>query len=327
MVRAWSLSERTVVEVGRLDSSVFPVSVDRVRAGGPFLAVANRGEVCVYRWRQLSERPLVCHEHARRVVRVELSPGGELIATADDQGRVRVRRTEDLSGALLWERRLDRPITSLAFSPSGERLAAHNRAGQQWAEVWDLLQPPETEPLVFLRDQVGGNPRALDLDSAEQWLAIWDRSLGLGLWPAERRHPYVIEGPNEGFGVAFSPDGSRIASVELEGTLRLWSRSAAGSGKHSARSNRSCFGGPRDCTRSRGIPMGGAFWWARGTPTSGWSTSRVGQRNACRRVTKRPSPVSSAGHSLVPVAISPDGRFAARGRISGAPGLGSPQRR
>ena len=106
-------------------------------------------------------------------------------------------------------------MLGIAFSPDGQFLACAGTSGV--VKLWDLNQER------FVR-QLKGTPspshQTLAFRQDREWIAaggfkgfhVWDMKTGTNLF----------RGAAPVFSLAFSPDGSRLLTAGLDGTLRLW---------------------------------------------------------------------------------------------------------
>jgi WD40 repeat protein/serine/threonine protein kinase len=108
------------------------------------------------------------------------------------------------------------PVTSVAFSPDGRRLASHTHEA---VKVWNAQTGEE---LLTLKGQSGVNCVAFSPDgkrlvstASDETVKVWDAQTGQELLTLEGHSARVN-------GVAFSPDGHRLAAGGPDGTVKIW---------------------------------------------------------------------------------------------------------
>jgi WD40 repeat protein len=157
--------------------------------------------------------------HAGAVRAVAYSPDGSRLATAGDDGTVRVWSVA--SGAEAAVLKGDaRGMKDIAFSPDGSRLGAGGLDGT--VRVWDVAGGKEhyaikTNNPRFSVRSLAYSPDGSRLATAGQdgRVRLWDlvTSKQLVLFQGHRSDVY---------GVAYSPDGTRLASAGRDGSVRVW---------------------------------------------------------------------------------------------------------
>ncbi|WP_439625012.1 protein kinase domain-containing protein [Gemmata sp.] len=111
-----------------------------------------------------------------------------------------------------------RPITGLAYSPDGTRLAS--ASWDRTAVVWDAATGGRVATLAGHRDRVSGvafAPGGSSLATAggDGIVRVWDLKTGQ-VARAFRGHLRAANG------VAYSPDGRRLASTSSDQTVKVW---------------------------------------------------------------------------------------------------------
>jgi WD40 repeat protein len=136
--------------------------------------------------------------HTNTVMGAAFSPDGTRLATASWDGTLKIWNVAD-GKELLTLRGHVKPVTSVAFSPDGTRLAS---AG--------------TDRTVRLWDAGTGQEIRIYRGHTNNAFLPWHDELIGG------KEGFQGSFQNAVYSVAFSPDGTRLASASVDGTVKIW---------------------------------------------------------------------------------------------------------
>ena len=116
-------------------------------------------------------------------------------------------------------------ITSVAFSPDGQRLAAGG--WQQAVELWDVVTGKELGALGGKMKQIQAiaftpDGRWLAMENSSDTVTLWDTASGREIRRFQSEKSLGILGSNWVYSIAFSPDNHWLASGIDDKTIRLW---------------------------------------------------------------------------------------------------------
>ena len=160
--------------------------------------------------------------HPALVMSAAYSPDGKRIATASEDGVVRVWNADGRGEPLLL--RGQETVQSVAWSPDGRRIA-----GASWDKTVRLWNSDGSGRAMVLSGHedavrtVTWSPDGARLVSAsrDKTARIW-RSDGMG-------EPVILHGHEQGLrSAAFSPDGARVVTASEDKTARVWNADGSG---------------------------------------------------------------------------------------------------
>jgi WD40 repeat protein len=109
-------------------------------------------------------------------------------------------------------------IEKIAYTPDGKLLAVAGSVGIWLYDATDLTE-------VGLLESTWVNSLAISPDgkTIASWSTLWDADFTVRLWHVETKQQIgLFKHPHIASSVAFSPDGTLLASGDFSGNTRLW---------------------------------------------------------------------------------------------------------
>ncbi|HYT87381.1 MAG TPA: protein kinase, partial [Gemmataceae bacterium] len=195
--------------------------------GGDFIDPADhtaRGDVRLWNLTELGTRPPSLKGQTGPVHEIACSPDGKYLATAGEDGLVRLWDTAS-SAELAALAGHERRVTGVKFSPDGKLLASCGVDGT--VRLWDVatrkaVGEPLTGPVgavrgvAFSPDAPGTGRGRLAAVGADRSVRVWNLETRKEVWVKKEAHRYAVTS------VAFSPDGEWLATGSEDQTAKLW---------------------------------------------------------------------------------------------------------
>ena len=295
-----------------------------------------------------SQKPLaVLERHRAGVTSVKFSPDARLLATADLKGRIIVWRTGDWSELRTMQHGAE--VYAIAFSPDGKTLVSSG--GDSTVSLWEaatgkrvrrlryqrrslavafasggeLLVGTEDGTVHFVDPSTGVERRKLDTNGSVWAVAVssTSRTLATGLplriWDYSTLTARAKPSALAQLGLAFSGDGTLLASAESTGGALLWKVADSISYVPLRLTTQKRANGPRGPeTFSVNMPAASIDISRDGRRVvAGSTTSEIYVWNVAPADTLAPTPTKLRGHTMTvsAIALSPDGGLIASGSL------------
>ncbi|MBN1286726.1 MAG: protein kinase [Anaerolineae bacterium] len=211
-------------EIGVLRGHQGAVNAVAFRPDGEHMATAGAdGTVRVW-WAITGAELVRLRGHQGSVLSVAYSPDGWRLASGGEDGMLRIwalRMNErgELEGEEVTSLQTPGPVTDVAFSPDGGYLAVAGQGQRVLLSALEGSALPEGVPV-----SLDGMGRAAAFDTGSDLLAAAGDGPTVHVWNVrnDAKTFTLTDGDAPLYGVAFSPDRTRVASAREDG-VRLWS--------------------------------------------------------------------------------------------------------
>ncbi|HYI00258.1 serine/threonine-protein kinase [Hyalangium sp.] len=200
-----------------------PIKALTLSADGAWVAAGDVSGA-IWLWDAASGQGRALGQHKDLVRTLAFSPDGRHLASGGRDGTLRL--WELASGTEHGVYRHRGEISILAFSPDGHFLASGSMDHTAWVQRLDprseLPLTPDSGQRLDL-SAIGVRELRFSPDGRELFIASmgdpmvrrWELQTGKFLEPLQGHTHYVLE-------LAFSPEGQRLATASVDGTLRVW---------------------------------------------------------------------------------------------------------
>ncbi|KFE71348.1 WD40 repeat domain-containing serine/threonine protein kinase [Hyalangium minutum] len=192
-----------------------PLKAVALSADGSWVA-AGEASGGIWLWEAASGQGRVLGRHEGVVRALAFSPGGHQLASGGADGTLRLWSLPNGEGRVLYRHQSE--VSVVVFSPEGQRLASGSDDHTAWLH---RLEGNTGQRL----DLGGAGVSALDFSPDGTQLLVanagsssiqrWDVQTGKQRSPL-LGHTHIV------ISWAFSPEGERLASASVDGTVRLW---------------------------------------------------------------------------------------------------------
>jgi WD40 repeat protein len=214
-VRLWSADGTLGRVLSGHTQSVIAVawSPDGKRIASAGSAASDRSsDPTVRLWSAFGTPGPVLKGHAANVTALAWSPDSKRIASASEDKSIRLWSADGTPGKVIWG---FVPIHCMVWSPDGDHVAS---GGGTQLRIWALDGTPGATFVGYPEiESVAVRPDGLRLASARR------NSPDVLLWGPDGKADTVLKGHTRDVaGLAWSPDGTRIATGSADATARIW---------------------------------------------------------------------------------------------------------
>jgi WD40 repeat protein len=194
--------------------------------GTEFASASSTGEVFVGKTADAGQSGQVFKASSSAIECIQFSPDGQLLATADANGTVRIWNVSDVKHPKPYNRPLSTsggPVKALAFSTSSNGLLL----GAGSADGTVRLISVNSDQIAGEFKGSGSAVDALAFTANASVLAVGNKVGQVQLWNVQdSHHPRTggrpLTAPGGVSSIAFSPDGRFLTTGTVENELRVW---------------------------------------------------------------------------------------------------------
>ena len=137
------------------------------------------------------------------------SSNGQFVASASSDKTVRIWDTESSRGLKIFKGHVNK-VHTVVISPDGTKIISGSE--DHTIRIWNVKTGKELLKLSSRNNSVSLSPDGKRIISAAGKIQIWDIETGYELWEIKDNCVYAT----------MSPDGKMIASIDSNGTVKIW---------------------------------------------------------------------------------------------------------
>jgi WD40 repeat protein len=217
--QSWPLPEREPRILGRAGTGSIWHLVESVDAEGRYFVDWRYDEVYLVCVDSLdTSSPRLIGRHTGPVMIADLDASKERVAAVSVSGEIRIWSTMSTNEQLLWQGGSHLDLIDARFDPKGNLFIT---TGSGFAtRLWNVAGPSFAKPLEL---RLRGQFNQVDFTPREDWMVTSGGASGVTFWPLTKRYPWTLPGEEVRVrGLAFTPDGGWLVSVNWNGVLHRW---------------------------------------------------------------------------------------------------------
>ncbi|TAD79227.1 MAG: hypothetical protein EA001_04795 [Oscillatoriales cyanobacterium] len=227
-VRLWRLQPESIVQITAHTDRIYGLDISQ--DGSTILSAGSDRQVKL--WDRKTRQPTYFTDPGGGIGSAAISPDGQTILVGNNDGHVRLWSRSGRLQRILTDTKSvassqnpnnpnDQTVSSVAFSPNGELIAATYRNGRGY--VWRRNGQTVTQFELASSDDRAKRLNSITFSPDSKWLATGGHDNLIRIWNLQGQQVRTLAGHSSAVtDVTFSPDGRFLASAGDDSTVRIW---------------------------------------------------------------------------------------------------------